>query len=1434
MHYKYNNSHTYNIYMTFSKKSIEKFIDEYVLQYDDIDEILNKCDTQSEKGFIYERLWDLVIKFGFCPLFQNNKYHHLVGNSNLGKMKKLVDIKSYIQDNNVISGNGGGCSDITLQNKETNEYIFITSKYPKSDEDKKSSKSVDYYDVQKIISMRDDNKKIYENYDIYTLVPNKEKLLKKVKKSNNSSKHMTKYLVEDKILDKNDLNKYFVQLKKALKSHNINSYGELYGNEKEKLSFPFHQRLIEKRTSSLIAQGEKTILWGCKPRSGKTYMCGNLIIVQSELIKKYNVLIITPAPTETSPQFTDDLFKKYSEFDKFKITHLKASKDIDKLDFTDNNIIVVSKQLLQMYTNDKTIKKIKDLKLNLIVFDENHFGGTTDRSEDILKSYVSPSTVKLYMTATYNKPLQKWKIPLENQIFWDIEDERLCKTKNIDGLVEKHGDIVKSVCKELNEEGYTDDEILKEYEKYPELEILTTMFDSQRWEIIKNDIMDSKYGFSMDVLFSLAQKKKEKSDSKEKEKISFNYPKEVKKVLQFISGDKKETNFKEKDLSMFTRIKNMCNDKNSRLPFTQLWFLPVNGIDNISKCLKNAMMEDDILKNYNVLIVNSKSDELVDNIKEEINKREIEAKKDKKDGLIILAGNMLSLGITLPLCDIVIMMNDTLSSDKVMQMMYRSMTESKACDKKCGFVVDMKISRVLQTSISYNIHKKIHNTEDKIKFLIENHLINIDSDYLKGKNIDSNKIVSKLMDIWKSDPINNLNTLLRQIEDDIVEMENDDQKALNKYFTKSSLNDKVNVKVEFKDEEDEKQEIKDGKEITKSDENDSKDHKSDCSYDNDDEIPVEKISLTKDVLPFAIPLACALTLQDNNNDFIEMLNTIAKDPELLEVFNEQSFIWWNNKDIIELIKKLTLKYIEKNSNTFDIAILIKMELKNLIDKPKELLEFISERLKPKEKEKKEFGEVFTPMCLVNDMLDGLDKYYIKEHENSIFENKDIKWGDIVGSGMGNYSIGIYLRLMKGLESKIKDKNKRRKHIIENMLYFCEMNKKNVHICKQIFDAKNEFKLNIYNGDGLKLNIKEKWGFDGFDVIIGNPPYQEQTEGKRKGGYGGKALWEKFVYHTLEKNLKKDGYMVFVHPSNWRKPEHELWDTMMSKQILYLEIHGESEGIKMFHASTRYDWYVMQNKKYTKNTDIIDEQKEKHNLDLRKWKFLPNYKLEVMKDMIVDNIDNGIDVMYSRSLYGTDKKNVKMKKIDDFEYQVMHNMTQNGYGFVYTNDKTKGHFGESKVILSFGRHQYPYNDFDGKYGMSQIVYGIPINSKKEGDDMIDAINSDEFREIIKATKWNTFYTEWRMFKYFKPDFYKKFLKDEKNTLTKVIKDNSDDDKSKKKKKVVKDDSDNDKTKKKEKAKKTLKKIETELDSESDFSDSSSEDEKPKKKKITKKK
>jgi hypothetical protein len=231
---------------------------EYVITFDNIDDILDTYKTQSMKGIIFERLFDIIIKFGFCDKFNNSNFNHLIGNSNNGKLKILENLDKYLNQK-VFNGKSSGCSDITLQNKSDNTYIFISSKYPKSDEDVKKQKSVDYYDIQKIIAMRQDNKLIYKKYKIFLLVNDKNKILAKVKNANSSSKYITKHMIEKNILDKNDLNKYFTLFKKDIKYKkktydNIN-FTELYLTQKDNLILRFHQELITQKTSDLIEEG---------------------------------------------------------------------------------------------------------------------------------------------------------------------------------------------------------------------------------------------------------------------------------------------------------------------------------------------------------------------------------------------------------------------------------------------------------------------------------------------------------------------------------------------------------------------------------------------------------------------------------------------------------------------------------------------------------------------------------------------------------------------------------------------------------------------------------------------------------------------------------------------------------------------------------------------------------------------------------------------------------------------------------------------------------------------------------------------------------------------------------------------------------------------------------------------------------------------------
>ena len=137
-------------------------------------------------------------------------------------------------------------------------------------------------------------------------------------------------------------------------------------------------------------------------------------------------------------------------------------------------------------------------------------------------------------------------------------------------------------------------------------------------------------------------------------------------------------------------------------------------------------------------------------------------------------------------------------------------------------------------------------------------------------------------------------------------------------------------------------------------------------------------------------------------------------------------------------------------------------------------------------DKKFKGSVFTNTTIINDMLDLLP--------SDIWKNPNLKWLDPC-CGIGNYFIVVYDRLMKNLP--IKNIDDKRKHILENMLYFIELDEKYIEILKSIFIS-NTYNLNIFNGSFFYLrtlneyiNIYDYNIFNTyFDIIVSNPPYQK--------------------------------------------------------------------------------------------------------------------------------------------------------------------------------------------------------------------------------------------------------------------------------------------------------------------------------------------------------
>jgi hypothetical protein len=1321
-----------------------------------------------------------------------NTFDICKGNFNLQTIQKIVCSKEIfynsLTNKPLYLKDKGDSSDLTGIHKKDNKHLLVTtSKNINND-------LIGNLDIEKIVTNFEDYKKNGYTSTLCIVVRDRKNLQLKVQQSEKSN-HKVKSLITDPstiIIDWDDLNEAFFTFKRI---YSTSSIQQLCNNSSEKapILLKFHQLLSIQKTMSLKKNNQK-VLWGHIPRSGKSYIIAGTIIEDSKKKSKCNYLIITTAPNETILQYMN-VFNCLQLTD-FNVISVNGSNKAPAL--KDKNIIICSKQFLQTKIDEekveekeeqkvkekvKVLKWLKDCTIDIRFIDESHFGGTTTLAQKVLQFY-APNSFTVQITATYLKPIKEFDIPSNCWILWDLEDIKCCKTidneesKQLLMLKHNHTETSNEVQTLLS--NYSSENIKNEYQKYPELWILTDMIKPEVITEIQKETTDNNYGWSPDACFLLKQNKNGTTNE-------FQNVEENCKLWYRIFGKYSRLGIPDKNYpenSVFLkRIETICKNPsiNSRYignmdnePMIIMAFLPQHDIDNVSNATKELLLLYNIVPNFEIVIINSKA--VGSKAKETIENARIKAKNGSKKGVLVLTGKQCSLGVTIENCDIVLLLNNNTSFDFIYQAMFRCMSEAN--NKKCGFVVDLNLNRVINTSIieySSIVKPNLHPKE-AIKYILQSKCINLNSDHWKpmfknvtnlnnlnqndwdecNENLALNDFSETIYNIYTANTEKALSYFLNRLNFKQILLSTNEQKIINSIFLNASKS-KSKSDTKIKDGiEKVTTSVSDSESETKSNNNSDN---SESESDNNSETEGESENKVKQVnymqiLKHMIPLICLLTIHTNEITFIEMYTRLEQNQSLCNIFLEQVKSWWNKNIDLKMIKQFITIYIKYMSSNKEINQII-TTIKELFIKAKhnynELSSLIDTYLIPQEIEKKDNAEFSTPYKLRQDMINKIPTEFWSNPNHKVFEPC---------SGKGGFLVDILNRFDHGLKDIITDSEERYKHIVENCIYFSDINATNIYVCKLLLNPNEKYTLHYNEGDTLNCDITKKWNLTHFDAIIGNPPFQNKQISKGKRG-GGDLLWNKFVVKSLQET-KENGYLVFVHPSGWRKPESEnskyngLYKLMTNdNQMLYLEIHSTEDGIKVFKCGTRYDWYIIQKVQRFKNTIVKDEDGKVIEIDTAKWAFLPNKMFDTIYKCLSTNPNDTAlrcNILFSRSNYGSDKKWVQATKNTEFKYPLIHSTPQKGVRYLYSSKNTNGHFGVPKVIFGETGIYNSIIDFKGEYGMTQGTMGIPIESEKEGNDIKLCIESEIFKQMMNACSWSNYRIDWRLFTYFKKNFW----------------------------------------------------------------------------------
>ena len=353
-------------------------------------------------------------------------------------------------------------------------------------------------------------------------------------------------------------------------------------------------------------------------------------------------------------------------------------------------------------------------------------------------------------------------------------------------------------------------------------------------------------------------------------------------------------------------------------------------------------------------------------------------------------------------------------------------------------------------------------------------------------------------------------------------------------------------------------------------------------------------------------------------------------------------------------------------------------------------EFIKKIMKEERSENILYGEIHTPFHFVETILSILPE--------TMFSNPELKWLD-PACGSGNFMIVLYYKLLKGLEPSIINVEERKEHIIKNMLFMVEIQKKNVALLASFFGAN----ANIQCEDFLTM-----LPFVPFDCILGNPPFNFGNKLKVPSSSNNKTadgttIWPEFVRKSLLLLKENTGKLCFFIPSLWLKPDKKnMYTLMLNYKVEWLTCYSNTETNKIFKGKTQTPccFFLLTKEQTNHSITIYDRDVKRYlsyTIHVGENKPVPVFGQEVCKKLQQKKY-NKLNVIKSRSPTCP----IQKERNDEFKYENVRSCVLIGEHrttpkliIEYSNEKLR-YTNTPKLILAHKMYGFPYLDKEGKY------------------------------------------------------------------------------------------------------------------------------------------
>ena len=337
-------------------------------------------------------------------------------------------------------------------------------------------------------------------------------------------------------------------------------------------------------------------------------------------------------------------------------------------------------------------------------------------------------------------------------------------------------------------------------------------------------------------------------------------------------------------------------------------------------------------------------------------------------------------------------------------------------------------------------------------------------------------------------------------------------------------------------------------------------------------------------------------------------------------------------------------------------------------------------------------DICTPMKCVELMINYLPQ--------ELWERTNLK---ILDPCCGNGNFGAYCKFKTSI----------------NNIWFNELNKKRLNICKKILNPPNTL-----NKDFFTIQ-----SFDSWDLIMANPPYSG-------GGNKNQSLSNLFIEHSV-KLLKNGGYLCFVTPNNWMtyNNNNSTLKTLLengSFLVIDNDIHKYFPSVGSSFAVFIWQKGVHDNKTYVKNNYVIKDVKR--NIVIPSdIKFIPLYiskeTISISKKIIQNDI-NGI-FKYRCDLHNHTQKEKLRDFLDEvYMYETIHTARQTRYSNIKQDI-----FDKWIIIVPLSTYFVPYVKHN--VNVTQSVGYMAFNNLEDAERYLELISRPEYKTIIHLTRYGNF-------------------------------------------------------------------------------------------------